>query len=133
MGFDAGLRAWRGLVRPGGCVVVSELSWLVDEPPEPARTFWREAYPAMRTRAANQSAVAAAGYEPLGDFVLPRAAWFSSYYDPLEQRLVQLAERYRADPAALRLLARERREITLARGDETSFGYVFLVMRRTAA
>ncbi len=130
MGFDAGLRAWHELLRPGGYLVVSELTWLVDAPPAPARAFWAQAYPAMRDRAANRAAVARAGYAAVADFVLPRAAWFETYYDPLERRLDALARRYAGDAAALRWLAGERAEIALAREHGHSFGYVFHCMRK---
>ena len=71
MGYEAGLHAWRPLLKPGGCMAVTELTWLVDDPrPEP-HTFWREAYPNMRGLKDNQRMIAEAGYRELGHFQLP--------------------------------------------------------------
>ena len=40
MGFENGLRQWQKFLKPGGYIVVSELSWLNNDPPEEARRFW---------------------------------------------------------------------------------------------
>ena len=130
IGFAAGLAAWRPLLRGGGALVVSELTRLVDDPPAEVRAFWDDAYAAVTTREANRAAIDAAGYERLGDFVLPRASWFAEYYDPLERRLDVLEQRYASDSDALRMLAEERREITLARAYPDAYGYVFYAMRK---
>jgi SAM-dependent methyltransferase len=79
VGFDTALRAWRGLLEPGGLVVVSDLSWLVDKPPLEVQEFWRSAYPTMRTVAANAAACGSAGYRWLGSLRLPDTAWDAFY------------------------------------------------------
>ncbi|NJN64772.1 MAG: hypothetical protein HC882_07760 [Acidobacteria bacterium] len=40
IGFETALRRWRPLLRPGGCLVVTELVWFVGEPSEIARDFF---------------------------------------------------------------------------------------------
>ena len=87
MGFERGLRAWQRFVRHGGYVVVSELSWLVDDPPAPARDFWNDAYPAMQSVAENRAIIERSGYERVADFVLPKSAWLDGYYAPLARRM----------------------------------------------
>lgn len=130
MGFERGLRAWQPLVRDGGYVVVSELSWLVDDPPAPARTFWNEAYPAMQSVAANRAAVERCGYDRVDTLVVPKRGWLN-YYEPLAQRIEALEHEHANDPAALRFLAGERREIDLFHAHGDAYGYVFYVMRRS--
>ncbi len=130
MGFERGLHAWQPFVRRGGYVVVSELSWLVDDPPEPARAFWNEAYPAMRTVADNRAIVERCGYERAGDFVLPKTAWLTDYYEPLARHIEAFERRHADDPAALRFAADQRREIELFDAHGDAYGYVFYAMRR---
>ena len=49
MGFDKALVKWRPLAKPGGYLVVSELSWFRPDPPAEIRDFWGHHYPAMRS------------------------------------------------------------------------------------
>jgi ubiquinone/menaquinone biosynthesis C-methylase UbiE len=48
MGFFQGLKKWRPLVRPGGYLVVSEISWFRSDPPAELRDYWQEQYPGIR-------------------------------------------------------------------------------------
>jgi hypothetical protein len=130
MGFERGLRAWQPFVRRGGYVVVSELSWLVVDPPAPARAFWNEAYPAMLPIAENIRTVERCGYEPVADFVLPKSAWLDDYYAPLARRMDAFERDHANDPAARTFLAGERREIELFHAHGDTYGYVFYLMRR---
>ena len=58
IGFGAGLRAWRRLLRPGCAVAVSEVSWLTEAPPASIRRFWEAHYPGMQSHEQNASGVA---------------------------------------------------------------------------
>jgi SAM-dependent methyltransferase len=126
VGFDRGLAAWRPLLRPGGSLAVTELSWLTDAPPPEAAAFWAAGYPAMRSVQANLDALAAAGYRVVGHFVLPASAWWA-YYRPLEARLADFRVRCAGDAEALALIEGEQAEIDLYRRHGDSYGYVFYV------
>ncbi|WP_421706527.1 class I SAM-dependent methyltransferase [Algihabitans sp.] len=129
MGFEAAFRTWRRLLKPGGCLAVTELTWLRPDPPDEALAFFREEYPAMTTLEANLTSVKACGYELLGQFTLPDAAWWDDYYTPLAAKLPQLKQRYADDPAALEVVATTEREIEVRRRFWDSYGYVFFVAR----
>lgn len=133
MGFEAGLRAWRRLLRPGAVLVVSELTWLSDAPPEPARAFWADGYPGMQTLDRNRAAVERCGYERIAEIVLPRESWFCDYFDPLERRMDALAAERPNDSALQRFLDSERAEIDIVRRYGDAFGYVFYVMQKPVA
>ena len=74
MGVDKALRAWRPLLKPGGRLALSEAVWLRTGAPDPVRRCWDE-YPAMGDIDACRTLVRDAGYDLLGDFVLPEATW----------------------------------------------------------
>lgn len=129
MGVPAALSRWRRWLRPGGLVALSEAVWLTDRPSPPVVDFWRE-HPAMTDIDGCRRLVDEAGYERLGDFVLPRSDWIDAYYAPLERRLDDLQARYADDADALAELATHRREIDVFRDQRDEYSYLFVAARR---
>jgi len=129
VGFAAGLRAWKRLLKRTGAIAVTELSWLGRSIPEEAAHFWSRSYPAMSDVHTNLGTIQSAGYAPIEHFVLPEAAWWDQYYAPLEQRIDALRREYRDDRQAIAFLDGEQREIALYRTCSASYGYVFYIAR----
>ncbi len=129
LGFERGLREWKPLLRPGGCLAVTELSWLKADPPAEAAGFWREGYPAMKSVEQNLDIVRAAGYRLIDHFVLPESAWWEGYYTPLEARIPGLEAKHRDDGQAMQVLQAARQECDLYRRFAGWYGYVFYVMQ----
>ena len=125
IGFERGLREWRRLLKPGGFIAVSEVSWLKPNPPEAARHFWNEAYPGMATVEDNLATQASAGYRSLGHFSLPESDWWDNYYHPMAGRIELLREKYPNNPEAQAILDLEYAEIELYRQYSAWYGYVF--------
>jgi hypothetical protein len=48
IGFENGLLEWKRLLKPNGCIVVSHISWLRENPPEELRKFWTECCPNIK-------------------------------------------------------------------------------------
>ncbi len=130
MGFREGLQAWHRFLKPGGALAVSELTWLVDAPPDEARRFWQAAYPAMKHIEENIAILQQAGYTYLNHFTLPESAWWDAYYTPIERRIATLRRKYRDDAEATSVLDQEQVEIDLYRRFSSSYGYVFYIMQR---
>ena len=129
MGFRDGLVAWRRFLKPGGFIAVTELTWLTDSPPEEARLFWAEDYPAMSSVDANLDMIRESGYELVSHFTLPESDWWTGYYRPLEKRIEALRSLYASDKAALDVFESTNREIDIYRKYASSYGYVFYVMK----
>jgi serine/threonine-protein kinase HipA len=127
LGFEQGLRFWRPLLAPGGCLVASECSWLCADPPAEATAFFRAGYPGMAGIAQNLERARAAGFDAIDHFTLPPAAWWDEFYAPLQERMGQLAPD--ADPALAAVIDETRREIELYRLHGDSYGYVFYLLR----
>jgi len=130
MGFAAGLRSWRRFLRPGGCLVVSEATWLRDDAPSELRDFWAAGYPAMTTTAANLATAQAEGYEALGHFVLPENAWLEDYYAPLEERLHRFRDEHAGNAEAEAMVNETEREISIYRRFSAWYGYVFYILKK---
>jgi ubiquinone/menaquinone biosynthesis C-methylase UbiE len=45
MGFEAGVAAWRRFLKPGGKLIVSEITWLSASRPSELQSHWDEEYP----------------------------------------------------------------------------------------
>ena len=129
IGFTQGLRAWRPLLKHGGCMAVTELSWIKPNPPEEVLKYWQADYPGMESVDGNLARLRSAGYRDLGHFVLPESSWWQPYYNPMSARIAKLREKYHADPEAQRALDTEDLEIEMYRRYAAWYGYVFYVMQ----
>jgi ubiquinone/menaquinone biosynthesis C-methylase UbiE len=128
MGVEAALRSWRGLLKPGGRLALSEAVWLRPDAPESLRQWWGSDYPAMGDVENCRGLVGASGYELLGDFVLPQEAWWEHYYEPMAHRLEQLEASYAGDSVAEAVLSDAHLEIANYREYAQYYGYVFIVL-----
>jgi SAM-dependent methyltransferase len=129
IGFQTGLELWKELLKPGGFIAVSEITWLRPDPPAELAHYWEAAYPPMGDAAANAWRVSQAGYELLGHFPLPAGAWWDDYYSHIEAKLPVLRDKYRGRSAQLDVIAMEEAELDLHRRYADYYGYVFYVMR----
>jgi ubiquinone/menaquinone biosynthesis C-methylase UbiE len=129
IGFEKGLREWQPLLKKGGYLAATELSWLKADPPAEVKTFWQENYPHIQTREENLALLQQAGYRAVGHFALPESAWWQDYYTPLEKRIAILTEQYRDNDEALAFLDNSQREINLYRKYSEWYGYAFYIMQ----
>jgi trans-aconitate methyltransferase len=128
IGFTNALTTWASAIHPDGFAVVSELSWLCADVPQPVREFFRSGYRAMHALQHNIAIAEQAGYRVLTTYTLPKEAWVDSYYDVLEPRAKALVDH---PDAAVRDLAVETvTEIEIFQASEESYGYVFYVLQR---
>ncbi|MCA9100694.1 MAG: methyltransferase domain-containing protein, partial [Planctomycetales bacterium] len=128
LGFEAGLRKLRPLVKPGGYVAVSEAVWLKPDAPDEAVEFWRE-YPEIDTVEAKLAVIERVGYELVDHFVFPPSAWTEHYYDPMERRIAEKAPVWQGNIEAEAVLDAARHEIDVFRRYGDCYGYAFFVIR----
>ena len=128
MGFEAGLRAWRPLLKSVGYVAVSELSWIRPDPPAEIAAYWCEQYPGVASVEVDLQRLRAAGYREIGHFTLPESAWWDSYYGPMESKVAQLRRKYDGNADVQRVLDIELTETEMYRKYSDWYGYVFYVM-----
>ena len=131
LGVTAALRTWRPLLRPGGSVAFTEPVWLVDSPPVEIRDWWSSEYPAITDTAGVRASVDAAGFRTVATFVLPAAAWWDEYYEPMLGRVADLSARLPDDPAAADVVAAAETEIDHFRRFADCYSYAFFVVQPT--
>ena len=132
MGFGNGIRAWRRLLKPGGVLAVSELTWLTADRPAELERHWTAQYAQVDTASAKLAALEANGYAPLGYFVLPERCWLDNYYRPMQRRFPDFLARHGNSAAARAIVEAEEREIALYERHAARFGYGYYVARKTA-
>lgn len=130
MGFEAGLGTCCARLRPGGLAGVSELAWLLPDPPAECAEYFAAEYPAMVDVAANERLIAEQGFALVDEFVLPESSWWDPYYNPLEARLALFRERLAGDAERLGLVESIQAEIDLRRKYPEYYGNVFYLLRR---
>jgi len=125
LGWEAGLKAWKSLVRPGGFMALTEAIWLTEDPPARARAAWDRWNPAMGTMAQCSGIAEAVGLEVVDAFALPPEAWWD-YYVPLEQRCRECS----SDSTLAHVIGDIQEEIEVYRGSDGSYGYGFFILRK---
>jgi SAM-dependent methyltransferase len=130
MGFQKGMECWRYLLKPGGCLAVTECSWLKPDPPQDLRQFWQEAYPAMLDIEGNLQQAQDSGFEEIDHFILPAGSWWQDYYNPLIRKLEGLKSKYHDNPVAMSVIETEVFEMELHRKYSDWYGYVFYILRK---
>jgi serine/threonine-protein kinase HipA len=123
---------WRPLLKPGGCVVASEATWLTDDPPDEARQLFQGELPDMTNVEGNVSRAAGAGYDVLDHFVLPASAWWNEYYTPMQKRIEVLRPQVATDADLAAVIGESEHEIDVFRRFGRSYSYVFYIMQKRA-
>jgi len=130
LGVTRALRLWRPLLRPGGRLAFTEVTWLEANPPAEAVAFFQEVYPGIATLEENRRRAASAGFEILDAFPLPVEDWWTDFYTPLRARIAKLRPELPAQPELAAVVTATEREIDLFSRFSSSYGYVFYLLRK---
>lgn len=133
MGLAEGLANWQRFLKPGGYIAVTEISWLTEDRPEEAFSFWQAAYPKIAGISENIEKIESVNLLPVGYFPLPVSDWWDEFYHPMERRCQELLAEYTAASESRDFLEGELREIALFREYSDNYGYVFYLMQKPSA
>lgn len=132
MGYEAGVRAWRKFLKPGGYLAVSELSWFTEERPKELEEHWLREYPGIDMISNKVKVLEKHGYSPVAAFQLPAACWMEEYYGPMLERMPAFLDRHGHGEEAVALVENERREIVFYEKYQRFYGYAFYIGRKLA-
>jgi len=130
MGFSRGIESWKALLRPGGILAVSEITWLRPDPPREVRDHWNGEYPEIATAPEKIRVLESAGYDLMGYLILPPDSWIESYYEPTAERIPAFLDRHAGVPEAAEVATMDRQEAELYRRYQDWFSYGFYVARK---
>jgi ubiquinone/menaquinone biosynthesis C-methylase UbiE len=131
MGVKKALDEWKRFIKPGGYIAFSEACWLKPGAPAPVADFWNAEYPDITFADQILELIAECGYRSVGRFALPASAWVDDYYNPLQENVNRLRNKYAGNEAALQIIEMTQREIDIFHEYSEWYGYVFFVAQKT--
>lgn len=130
IGFEKGLQSVRSLLKDRGHLVVSEITWLTETPPEEVRDFWNEGYPQMGTLESNKEIAEKNGYEVVDTFTLPVSSWWDYYYNQLKDRCEKFKVEEPDNKELMEFIAGTEFEMELFRKYSSSYNYAFYILKK---
>lgn len=128
IGFEQGLQSWFPLLKPGGYVVVSEICWLVDNPPKELRTHPAPEITNMQTVEMNVAKLKKIGYRWIGSVLLPHEAWDT--FDAHQDEMIAQWRKDKSNPMVERVLSDIEKENELFKRYRGAYGDVFFLMQK---
>jgi len=94
IGFERGLREWKKLLKPEGCIVVHDEQGNIKE---------------------KLQQIADCGYQLLGYFTLSKETWWTEYFAPLEKLVNEARTEYPHDQSVLEEIRQAKAELDMYR------------------
>lgn len=113
MGFKHGIKEWKRFLKPGGLLVVSEITWSTDKRPKELETYWKNEYPEIDTASSKIKILEENGYTLKAYFLLPEYCWLENYYCPLQNTFNDFLKRNGNSKEAIEIVSAEKAEIDL--------------------
>lgn len=130
MGFEAGISSWRRFLKPGGILVISEITWTTPDRPRELQEYWEAAYPQISSASRKIEILERNGYGVQGYFVLPAYCWQENYYEPLEKSFPAFLERNAENSLAEGIIASEQEEISIYKKYYDKYSYGMYIAKK---
>ena len=127
VGFERGLREWRGFLKPNGYLAASCPAWLTSEHPVEVERFWTDAGSRLDTIAYHTDTLQQAGYRFIAAFALPETCWTDHYLIPRTAAENAMQKKYTDNPTANAYFQDEALETALYAKYKQHYGYVFYI------
>ncbi len=127
IGFERGLSRWREFLKEDGMIAVTCPSWLTGVHPEEAEKFWTDAGSRLDLVEDNINIMQNCGYQFIAAFALTEDCWTKNYFEPREQAISGLIEKYGNCDTVRDYAALNRREVELYLKYKQHYGYVFYI------
>lgn len=130
IGFEKGIKDWHRYLKPGGLLVVSEITWLTNFRPLEIQKYWEVEYSEIDLASAKFALLEEYGYSPIGYFVLPEHCWLENYYQPMQVRFQDFLKRNNHSEDAHSIVEMETREIELYEQYKAYYSYGVYIARK---
>ena len=130
MGFQNGLKRCHQLLKDKGYLAVTELVYIVPNPPNPVVEYFKSEYPDIKNIEGKIEIIKKEGFDLISNFTLPESAWLNNYYLPMENELPLLNKKYQGNEVALAVFEGFKNEADFYRKYSKFYGYEFFVMQK---
>lgn len=130
MGFQNGLRRCRQLLKDDGFLAVTEMVYLVNDPPAPLIQYFEKEYPEISVVKDKIESIHNQRFHLISNFTLPKSSWLDRFYLPMEEELRRLYKKYQGNEIALGIFEEMKNEIDLYKRFSDFYGYEFFIMQR---
>jgi ubiquinone/menaquinone biosynthesis C-methylase UbiE len=130
IGFENGIRDWKRFLKPGGLLVVSEITWTTNDRPFEIQKYWESEYPEISTASSKISILENRGYSPVAYFVLPERCWLDNYYRPMQNSFAEFLARNANNDQAQAIVEAEKKEIALYEKFKKHYSYGVYIARK---
>ena len=130
IGFEAGISLWKRFLKPGGMIILSEITWLSATRPPDLQAYWDKEYPEIDSASSKIGLLECHGYTPEAYFVLPKHCWLENYYRPMESRFGEFLQRNEQNEQAKEIVDAEKNEIALYEKYNTYYSYGVYVAKK---
>ena len=130
IGFEKGVINWRRYLKPGGLLIVSEITWVTDARPPEIQNYWTSEYPEIDVASAKIKVLEKHGYSPVGYFVLPEHCWLEQYYRPMQSKFDDFLSRNGNSEDVRSIVTAEQREIDLYEQYKAYFSYGVYIAKK---
>ena len=130
MGFEKGVKDWNRFLKPGGVLVVSEITWITGSRPVEIQGYWHAEYPEIDVASTKINIFEKHGYSPIGYFVLPEYCWLDNYYHPLQNSFEEFLNRHGDNEEALAIVDAEKQEIEMYEKFKAYYSYGVYIVRK---
>ncbi len=130
MGFQNGLKRCRQLLKNDGFLGVTEIAYLVNDPPAPLIRYFEREYPDIKTVKDNIDLIQNERFLLISNFTLPKSSWLDCFYLPMQEQLIRLNGKYQGNEIASGIFKEMKNEINLYKKFSDYYGYEFFIMQR---
>jgi SAM-dependent methyltransferase len=130
MGFQNGLRRCHQLLKNNGFLAVTEIVYLVNDPPTPLIKYFEKEYPDIKPVKDKIDLIQNERFHLIHNFTLPESSWLDSFYLPMEEELTRLNKKYQGNEIALGVFEEMKNEINLYKKFSDFYGYEFFIMQK---
>lgn len=123
IGYKKGVADWKRYLKPGGVLIVSEITWITSSRPSEIQKHWDSEYPEIDVASSKMRVLEENGYSPIGYFVLPECCWLDNYYRPMQDGFQDFLDRNGNSEEACAVVEAEAKEIELYEKYKSYYSY----------